>query len=118
MHLSIFRDELSKLYVGNPSAQVLISIAKELNGFQAKGSLTTGFGMEFIWSVARPVTVSSYERLETVLQLRRFAHTFDKMVWRMKAPLSELAMLRRAVTEAVFLATNRSVPVEPLILVC
>lgn len=117
MFLTIFREAVGRARVQEDTTTPLIAISKELDGFKAKSRLTTGLGMESIWNLARPITASSNERLAAVLQLQQFAKSFDNMVWRMKAPLLELADLRGAIIQALSLATMEDLTVESLLAV-
>lgn len=117
MYLSTFRDTMGKAALERASSQSLISITKELDSFKSRGKLTTGLDMETLWSVARPPSVSSYGTLEAVMQLRQFADVFDGMVWHMRAPLAELVVLQRGIKDALYLAINKDISIEPLIAV-
>jgi len=117
MFLTIFREAVGQARSEDIATTPLLAISKELDGFKAKGKLTTGLSMESIWNFARPLTASSNKRLEAVLQLQQFAKDFDNIVWRIKAPLLELVDLRKAIIQALSLAITEDLTVEPLLAV-
>lgn len=105
--------DLSEASAG--TSAIRASITQNLAGFKTNGQLTTGLSMDCIWQNFKPDTVSSYDRLQVLLRLTDLADHFGSIVWRLEAPIEELAFLHRSIGDAVDEATSSDALVEPLI---
>jgi midasin len=103
---------LSSLCGNGPVDAFLHSLRTELDtGFK----LTTGLSMELLWKHFRPIVVSSFQRVETLLKMEKLARRFDALKWNVSISVSELGGIMNSLVKAYRLVLTSEVDGESLI---
>ncbi|QDS74739.1 hypothetical protein FKW77_000992 [Venturia effusa] len=117
VHVSLAQGDLSRLKETCQDSEEFLDhqldLLKRMNEATA---LTTGKSMELIWKHFRPQTVTSMERLTSLLSLEALAQKFDNQIFPLKASIAELCKLRDVFSEAIHMAIEEDAEIDDLIL--
>jgi midasin len=116
IHISLGRTDLVSAQEAYPSgANFLNGQLELLKRMTISSGLTTGKSMELIWKRFRPPTVSTMERLDSLLLLENLADRFDSRIFPLRAPLESLCQIRETFGLAIRTATMDNVDIADLI---
>jgi midasin len=117
IHISLGRTDLVNTQTAYPSgANFLNGQLELLKRMTISSGLTTGKSMELIWKAFRPPTVSTMERLDSLLNLENLADRFDSRIFPLRAPLESLCQIRETFGLAIRTATTVNVEITDLII--
>ena len=77
---------------------------------------STGFAIEQLWHRYRPPTVTSMNRLDTLLHLEALTDRFDELLFKTITPLDQLCRTREAFRKAIATVFTSDVDIKPLLL--
>jgi midasin len=77
------------------------AVSRALDSFNPSWQLMTGLSMEKIWASFKPAVPSSIGHLEALSQLRGLADRFDRILWKVRAPIDSTASLRISIAKAL-----------------
>ncbi len=97
------------------SAETIKDIAEQFRGFSTSAQPTTGLSMVRMWPIFRPTTIATFDRVQELLRLGEMAATFDRLVWKVNAPIIDLSSVRLSIAKVLHLARTQVATVKPLI---
>lgn len=100
---------------GCTSVQMIEDIAEQFSSFSVTALPTTGLSMERIWPLFRPPTIATFDRMQELLQLEEMATTFDRLLWKVNVPITELISVRVSITNVLNLARTQYTSVNNLL---
>ncbi|KZF21610.1 midasin [Xylona heveae TC161] len=101
VHLEIGRTIVSALQaIDGPSERLLQGVSSSLDSFKMAWQLTTGLSMERLWNALKPATPPTMDRLQMLLHIEQLADRFDALLWKIKAPLTDLSTARALIHAA------------------
>lgn len=93
---------------------IVLALRKDFQQLQVENRLSSGFSMERIWNVLRPVTPATFEQLEGLLALERLADRFDALAFQGSMSLEDLARVRLSFSGGISLAVQSLANAEDL----
>jgi len=97
------------------SAETFKDIAEQFRGFSTSAQPTTGLSIERMWPIFRPTTIATFDRVQELLRLEEMAATFDRLVWKINAPIIDLSFVRVSIANVLHLARTQVATVNPLL---
>lgn len=94
------------------------NLQRLLRPLRPANRLSTGLSMERLWSRFRPKTVSTIERLHTLLHVEAIADRLDNIIWRIHVLPADLTRLRNSVAIAIRTILQSDAEVGNLVQVC
>lgn len=111
-HLAIGSNMLSQLPENDP----VITFRQSLETYLDSGfKLTTGLSMEILWKHLRPIVVSNFQTMETLLEMEKLASRFDSLKWSASISVSELGGIMNSLVKAYRLVLTSKVDGSALV---
>jgi midasin len=82
-------------------------MSRRLNELSLPWQLKTGLSMERLWSAFRPLTPSTWQKLDTMLRLENLAVRFDSVSRKIRQPINDIVALSQSIS-----ATTRNLLME------
>ncbi|KAH7076116.1 hypothetical protein FB567DRAFT_535490 [Paraphoma chrysanthemicola] len=92
-----------------------VSLRKHIALFDSEVHLTTGLGMDRIWTSFKPETPKTLTQLETIAELEGLADRFDKMIWSSDLTLDEMMQLRERIASSLDLVRSHEAEAAELV---
>lgn len=99
-YLRIGEALLSSAGDGSAVTTLLSNVSQFLSRFSSNWALSTGLSMQRIWNSWRPVTCTSSEQLQSLIDLEDIASTFSTVALQTRLPLAQLGDLRQSLIKA------------------
>ncbi|KAE9976099.1 hypothetical protein EG328_002315 [Venturia inaequalis] len=116
VHVSLAQSNLSRLKeMCHDSEEFLNHQLVSLKKMDEANGLTTGKSMEIMWKQFRPRTVTSMEKLSSLLSLEALAERFDSQIFPLKASLAELCKIRDIFSKTIQMAMDEDAVIDDLI---
>ncbi len=91
----------------NSDVALFDNISRRLNELSLPWQLGTGLSMERLWSAFRPLTPSTWQKLDTMLRLENLAVRFDSVSRKIRQPINDIVALSQSIS-----ATTRNLLME------
>lgn len=116
VHVSLVQGNLSRLKeTCHDSEEFLDYQLGSLKKMDEATGLKTGQSMEIMWKQFRPKTVTSMEKLSSLLSLEALADRFDNQIFPLKASLADICKLRDVFGKTIQMAIDEDAEIDDLI---
>ncbi|TID14681.1 hypothetical protein E6O75_ATG08827 [Venturia nashicola] len=116
VHVSLAQSDLNRLKETCHDSEEFLNYQLEaLEKMDEATGLTTGKSMEIMWKQFRPQTVSSMEKLSSLLSLEALAERFDNQIFPLQASPADLCRLRDVFGKTIQMAVDEDTEIDNLI---
>jgi midasin len=92
-----------------------IALSKQIAVFGSDVQLTTGLGMERLWSKFKPSTPKTQPQLDAILTLEDLADRLDGIMWKSNLRIDNMVQIRERVASSLELVRTDQVDAQELI---
>lgn len=104
--------------LGNPASDISRELSTKLDAFNPSWQLSSGLGMESLWTAFRPATAKDLPQLDSSLLVKGLADRFDAAKWSSGASVRELETLQISMVQIHDVINTTSFPKSGPLDVC